>query len=142
MTASFATAIQYAGTSALVSAVGELDAAAGPALHQVIDAVLSRVSVALIDVHEVSFMDSAGFLYFLDLHRRLESGGLGVVVAGWQPQPQRLMDSIARLPGDGPDSAEHCALIGFRRMIREGAERERHDAARGMRTAREILPHW
>ncbi|MGW0364538.1 STAS domain-containing protein [Streptomyces sp. NPDC002990] len=139
MTASFHTVIQCAGNTVLISAAGELDAAAGPVLGQVLDVVPPEAAVALIDVHEVPFMDSSGLLLFLELHRRAEHRGFRVLVVGWQPQPRRLMGSIAGLPGAGPYSAKHSALVGFRRMIQERAERERHRAA-GEAAEGESLP--
>lgn len=142
MTASFGTAIQYTGNSALVSAAGELDVAAGPSLLKVLDAVAPEAAVALIDVHQVEFMDSTGLLLFLDLHRRLERRGLRVLVVGWQLQPKRLMGSIAGLPGDGPYGAPHDALLGFRRVLRERAGQERLRAARQRGHEGEVLPLW
>ncbi|MFJ6794879.1 STAS domain-containing protein [Streptomyces sp. NPDC091268] len=123
----FETTVQHAGNTIMVSVAGELDAAAEPALQAVPGELPPSARVALLDVHRVSFMDSAGLLLFLDLHRRLEQGGLRVLVVGWQTQPQRLMCWVAGLPADDDDpcAARQSALTGFRRMIRQGAEGRR-----------------
>ncbi|MEW2135582.1 STAS domain-containing protein [Streptomyces sp. NPDC005409] len=134
MKTAFETAIQHTAHRVVVTAMGDLDAAAEPSLRRVPDAVPAGTTVALIDVHGVPFMDSAGLLLLLDLHRRLELGGLRVLVVGWQPQPQRLMSRVAGLPadGDGPYAVRHSTLVGFRRMIRQRTE---HQRAEHQRTA-------
>ncbi|MGW0390662.1 STAS domain-containing protein [Streptomyces sp. NPDC003042] len=130
MKACLETAVQFAGNTVLISVEGDLDAAAEPALSRVLREVPPEAAVALIDVHAVTFMDSTGLLLFLDLHRRAECLGLRVLVVGWQPQPQRLMGSIAGLPaGPGAYSGKHGALVGFRRPIQERADAERGLAA-------------
>ncbi|MGR4878679.1 STAS domain-containing protein [Streptomyces sp. LARHCF249] len=130
MTVAFETAVQHGGNTIMVSVVGELDAAAEPALREAPGALPPAATVALIDVHRVTFMDSAGLLLFLDLHRRLERSGLRVLVVGWQTQPQRLMSRVAGLPADDGDpyAARHSALVGFRRMIQQRAEDQRRAA--------------
>ncbi|MGW7450138.1 STAS domain-containing protein [Streptomyces sp. NPDC054787] len=132
MKTTFETAIQYTAPTVMVAAIGDLDAAAEPSLRRVPDAVPEGTTVALIDVHGVPFMDSAGLLLLLDLHRRLELGGLRVLVVGWQPQPQRLMSRVAGLPADddGPYAVRHSALVGFRRMIQQRAAHQRIAADR------------
>ncbi|MFC9247666.1 STAS domain-containing protein [Streptomyces sp. NPDC057136] len=126
MTVSFGTAFQHTGSSVLVSVAGDLDAAAGPLLARVLDSVPSGTAVVIFDMHGVSFMDSAGLLLFLDLHRRAECRSLRVLVAGWQAQPQQLMEAVADLPGGHAYPRERAALMGFRRMVEERAERQRH----------------
>lgn len=137
MKTTFETAIQHTGHMVMVAAIGELDAAAESSLRHVPGAVPPGTTIALIDVHGVPFMDSAGLLLLLDLHRRLELGGLRVLVVGWQPQPQRVMSRVAGLPAeDGePYAVRHSALVGFRRMIQQRAEQQRAAAERtGMHT--------
>ncbi|MCX4631320.1 STAS domain-containing protein [Streptomyces sp. NBC_01443] len=70
-----------------------MGAAAAPVLQQALDQVTVQERVLMIDLHGVVFMDSAGLLMPLDLHRRAECLGLRVLVVGWQPQ--RLMAQVA-----------------------------------------------
>ncbi|MGW8885801.1 STAS domain-containing protein [Streptomyces sp. NPDC055749] len=125
MTVSFGTAFQRTGSSILVSAAGDLDAAAEPLLARVLDSVPSGAAVVIFDMHGVPFMDSAGLLLFLDLHRRAECRGLRVLVVGWRAQPQQVMGALADLPCGHAYPRERAALMGFRRMVEERAERQR-----------------
>ncbi|AWZ05236.1 STAS domain-containing protein [Streptomyces sp. ICC1] len=118
------TEVQRCGSTFLIGVSGELDAAAAPVLQQALDQVTVQERVLMIDVHGVVFMDSAGLLLLLDLHRRAECLGLRVLVVGWQPQPQRLMAQVAGMPGGGSSTGDRFALAGFRRLIEERARRE------------------
>ncbi|MFD3654500.1 STAS domain-containing protein [Streptomyces sp. NPDC058620] len=125
MTVTFRTAFQHTGGSVLVSAAGDLDAAAEPSLSRALGSVPPGTAVVIFDMRGVPFMDSAGLLLFLDLHRRAEHRGLKVLVVGWQSQPQQVMEVLAGLPGGKARPRERAALIGFRRMVEERAERQR-----------------
>ncbi|MER5277022.1 STAS domain-containing protein [Streptomyces sp. NPDC002809] len=127
--ATFTTALRRTGSSVLVSAAGELDAAAAPLLEQVLDVVQPSTDVLLLDVHDVQFMDSAGLLLLLELHRRAQLRVLRVIVVGWQAQPQRVMEAIAGLPPRGGCPPGRGALAGFRRLVRDRADRQRDSAA-------------
>lgn len=125
MTVTFGTGFQQTGSSVLVSAAGDLDAAAGPALARTLDGVPPRATVVIFDMHDVPFMDSAGLLLFLDLHLRAECRGLRVLVVGWQAQPKQVMEALAELPSGSGYPRERAALLGFRRMVEERADRQR-----------------
>ena len=140
MTVSFGTAFQYTGSSVLVSAAGDLDAAAEPLLAGTLASVPSAATVVILDMHGVTFMDSAGLLLFLDLHRRAECRGLRVLVVGWQAQPQQVMEAVAGLPGGHGYPPERAALMGFRRMVEERAERQRHLALRATAAPDGLVP--
>ncbi|MFF1343078.1 STAS domain-containing protein [Streptomyces sp. NPDC058290] len=84
---------------------GHLGDDAGTVLERAVDHVTDCERVLMIDVYRVVFMDPAGLLHLLDLHRRAECLGLRVLVVGWQPQPQELMARSARIPGPGPAPA-------------------------------------
>ncbi|MEU9094943.1 STAS domain-containing protein [Streptomyces sp. NPDC048428] len=127
--ATFTTALQRTGSSVLVSAAGDLDAAAAPFLEQVLNDVQPSADVLLLDVHDVQFMDSAGLLLFLELHRRAQLRVLRVIVVGWQAQPQRVMEAVAGLPPRGGCPPGRGALAGFRRLVQERADRQRESAA-------------
>ncbi|MCY0931489.1 STAS domain-containing protein [Streptomyces sp. H27-H1] len=118
------TEVQRCGSTLLVGVSGDLDAAAASLLQQALEQVTVHERVLMIDVHRVVFMDSAGLLLLLDLHRRAECLGLRVLVVGWQSQPQRLMAQVAGMPGPGSSTGERFALAGFRRLIEERAQRE------------------
>lgn len=132
------TMAQRNGSTVLISVVGDLDAAAEHPLGRALDAVTEDISVAMIDTHEVPFMDMAGLLLILDLHRRAECMGLRVLVVGWQPQPQQLMAEVAGLPGPGSVTGERSAVSGFRHLIEERAKRQRSGAADPLAD----LPSW
>ncbi|WP_051808124.1 STAS domain-containing protein [Streptomyces sp. NRRL F-2664] len=78
----------------------------------------------MIDLHSVAFMDCAGLLHILDLHRRAECLGMRVLVVGWQPQPQQVMARVAGMPEPGSPAGARYALAGFRRLIEDRALRE------------------
>lgn len=115
---------QRCGDTVLVGVSGELDAAAAPVLRRALEQVTADDRVLMIDLHEVTFMDSAGLLHLLDLHRRAECLRLRVLVIGWQPQPQQSMARPAAMPGPGPRTGESHPLAGFHRLIEERAQRE------------------
>ncbi|MEJ8640854.1 STAS domain-containing protein [Streptomyces sp. MS1.HAVA.3] len=122
------TVAQRSGSTVLISVVGDSDAAAEHTLGRALDSVTEDITVAMIDTHEVPFMDVAGLLLVLDLHRRAECMGLRVLVVGWQPQPQQLMAEVAGIPGPGSATGERYAVSGFRRLIEERAERRQSRA--------------
>ncbi|MER5897108.1 STAS domain-containing protein [Streptomyces sp. NPDC001876] len=129
MTSSLGTSFRQSGSSFLVGFAGDLDAAAGPALEHVLDCVPTGTTVVLLDMHGLEFLDSTGLLLFLDLHYRAELRGLKVIVVGWQAQPRSLMEKVGCLPEPSAPADNSAALLGFRRMIRLRAERQRHTAA-------------
>ncbi|MFD9381103.1 STAS domain-containing protein [Streptomyces sp. NPDC059999] len=116
--------VQYHGSTALVSASGELDADAGQSLQAALDGVTDEQDL-LMDLHGITVMDADGLLHLLDVHRRAECLGLRVLVTGWQPQPQQCMAEVAGIPGRGSATGERYAVAGFRRLIEERAHRAR-----------------
>ncbi|MFG2716611.1 STAS domain-containing protein [Streptomyces goshikiensis] len=120
--------VQYCGSTALLSASGELDEDAGEALQEALDGVTADVRDVLVDLHGVAVMDADGLLHLLDVHRRAECLGLRVLVTGWQPQPQQCMAEVAGIPGPGSATGERYAWAGFRRLIEERAQRARDSA--------------
>ncbi|GAA3019734.1 STAS domain-containing protein [Streptomyces fulvorobeus] len=124
MTVTFGTAFQHTGSSVLVSAAGDLDAAARTPLAHALDRVPAGTAVVVFDMRGVPFMDSAGLLLFLDLHRRAECRGLKVVVVGWQDQPRQVMEVVAELPDGRTYPRERTPFSGFRRMVQDRAERQ------------------
>ncbi|MGP3690964.1 STAS domain-containing protein [Streptomyces sp. IBSNAI002] len=118
------TEVQRCGSTLLIGVSGDLDAAAAPVLQGALAQGAVHEGVLMVDLQGVAFMDSAGLLLVLDLHRRAECLGLRVLVVGWQSQPQRLMARVASMPGPGSSTGERYALAGFRRLIEKRAWRE------------------
>ncbi|WP_328303098.1 STAS domain-containing protein [Streptomyces sp. NBC_00435] len=131
MRTSCETVVEHRGSTVLVCVTGELDVTAEHALRTALHAVPPETSTVLLDVHRVTFVDSAGLLLFLALHRRAEELGLRVLVAGWGSQPTRLMASMAALPADGAGSTPAGDLGGFRRLVEERLMRERTAVGKG-----------
>ncbi|WP_308379998.1 STAS domain-containing protein [Streptomyces sp. ISL-43] len=125
MTATFTTETERRGNTVLISFIGNLDAAAAPALHQALRDITADIAVLMVDLHHVPCMDTTGLLLLLDLHRRAECLGLRVLAVGWQAQPQQLMAAVAGIPGPGSSTGERYALAGFRHLIEGRAERAR-----------------
>ncbi|MFZ3467793.1 STAS domain-containing protein [Streptomyces sp. 4.24] len=125
MAASFTTETECRGNTVLISAIGSLDASAEPALHQALRDITADTAVLMVDLHHVPYMDTAGLLLLLDLHRRAECLGLRVLAVGWQAQPQQFMATVAGIPGPGSSTGERYALAGFRHLIEGRAERAR-----------------
>ncbi|MEU9182038.1 STAS domain-containing protein [Streptomyces sp. NPDC048550] len=119
-----ATDIQRSGT-VLISVTGTLDEDAGPALRRALNDVTADERELMVDLHGAVSMDSAGLLHLLAMHRRAENLGLRVLVVGWQPQPQQLMADVAGIRGRGSATGERYAVAGFRRLIKERAQRAR-----------------
>ncbi|UUU44370.1 STAS domain-containing protein [Streptomyces sp. NBC_00162] len=128
------TQVQHCGSSVLVSVGGELDEEAGTVLQQALDGVAIDARDLMVDLHGVVSMDSGGLLHVLELHRRAECLGLRVLVIGWQPQPQQLMAQIAGIRGPGSATGERYALAGFRRLLEQRAQHDRHFADFGVGT--------
>lgn len=118
---SFMTETECRGSTLLITVTGDLDTAAAPALRACLWAVAEGHSVVMIDLHGVPFMDTAGLLLLLDVHRRAECLGLRVLVVGWQRQPQELMAEVARIPGPGSATGERYGLASFRRLVEQRA---------------------
>lgn len=82
-----ASSVRVAGTgdhqATVVSIRGDIDLATAPGLRELLLPVLARgvVTPVLIDLSEVSFMDSTGVHLLVDTHRQLESQGRRFAVA-------------------------------------------------------------
>ncbi|WP_229920203.1 STAS domain-containing protein [Streptomyces avidinii] len=128
---------EHRGRTILVSAAGDLDESAAPALQGALDDNVSGAQALMIDLHGVAAMNRAGLLHLLELHRRGECLGLRVLVIGWQPQPRQLLAETAGITG--PDSAteRRHALAGFRHLITQRAQCAQNIAAT---TTAETLP--
>lgn len=109
----------------LVSVIGALDEDSGAALQRSLDEVTASERELMVDLHAATSMDAGGLLHLLALHRRAESLGLRVLVVGWQSQPQQFMADVAGIRGRDSTTGERYAVAGFRRLIKERAQRAR-----------------
>ncbi|NYI04481.1 STAS domain-containing protein [Allostreptomyces psammosilenae] len=75
----------------VLTPVGEIDYDARPALAAARARLPDPVGVVLLDMTEVSFMDSTGLHFLIDLRRRVAAGGGRLTLAGIQDQPIRLL---------------------------------------------------
>jgi anti-anti-sigma factor len=63
--------VSVAGSSAVLTAAGEIDSTSAPVLRQYLDSVLDDdVRELVIDLGQVSFLDSAGLCVLANAHRR------------------------------------------------------------------------
>ncbi|MDQ6817818.1 MAG: STAS domain-containing protein [Actinomycetota bacterium] len=71
---------------------GELDLAACPELEEELDQALrSQVSLVLVDLRELDFMDSTGLSALVRAHQRAEQNGQRFVLVNGSHQVQRLL---------------------------------------------------
>ncbi len=71
---------------------GELDLAASPALEEELDKALgSNVSLVLVDLRQLDFMDSTGLSALVRAHQRAEQTGQRFVLVNGSRQVQRLL---------------------------------------------------
>ncbi|MCX5070960.1 hypothetical protein OHA84_36695 [Streptomyces sp. NBC_00513] len=120
--------VRHCGSSILISATGKLDETAGEVLQRALDYVTMDEHDLVVDLHAVAAMDVDGLLHLLDMHRRAECLRLRVQVAGWQPQPQQCMATVAGIPGPRAGTGERYALPGFRRLLAQKGRRARDHA--------------
>lgn len=78
--------------AASVRVAGELDLDSAPRLKQVLDEGLGRVRLVLVDVRELSFVDSSGLHVLLDAAQRARNGGSRLVLVGVSVALERLLD--------------------------------------------------
>ena len=78
--------------AASVRVSGELDLATAPRLERTLREALGMARLVLLDLHEMSFMDSTGLRVLLDTSVRGRVQGASVVLAGASAQVERLLD--------------------------------------------------
>ena len=81
------------GGICLIRARGEVDVASAPRLQAAIDAAIeSKPTSMLIDLSEVSFLDSSGLRVLVDAQRRTSEMGAGFAVDGMSPALERVFE--------------------------------------------------
>ena len=80
---------------------GELDMSTAPQLGEVLDAAVEHGGAILVDLSELTFMDSTGINAFLRAAMSLRGRGC-LILHGEQPRVQRVMD-IVRVDGSIPN---------------------------------------
>lgn len=80
-----------------ISLQGELDECASKATRETLDAILSKSNIrkAVIDMSELSFMDSTGIGVLIGRYKKLHANGISLIIAN----PSNIVDKILRLSG-------------------------------------------
>lgn len=77
----------------IVRASGEIDIYSGPALRDVLrDALAAGPSQLVIDMAEVSFIDSSGLSVIIAAYKRAQDSGIDLVLRGPTPRVVRLLE--------------------------------------------------
>ena len=89
---SFLLAVDLAGAQPVVRLVGEVDMATSPAVKNILAELVEGGHLAVIvDLSEVTFMDSSGLHTLVDAQRRLSDSGGKVVLRKPGPAVDRLL---------------------------------------------------
>jgi anti-sigma B factor antagonist len=80
-----------------VDAAGEVDMSTAPRLLEIIDAAPDAARLVVVDLTEVSFLDSSGLSTLVKGQRRLASREIGLRVVVPSDHPVRRVFAIARL---------------------------------------------
>jgi anti-anti-sigma factor len=78
---------------------GELDIATAPELVEMLDRFRRQKHAVVLDLGEVTFMDSTGLTTLMDAHRAAENDGWAFEIRRASPAVQRVFDlaGVARL---------------------------------------------
>jgi anti-sigma B factor antagonist len=78
---------------ATIALSGELDMATAPILSDSLAPFEGNgVSTIILDLHDLTFLDSSGLLAFLEARRRAMSNGHRVLLSGASPSARRLFE--------------------------------------------------
>ncbi|MFZ0378289.1 MAG: STAS domain-containing protein [Solirubrobacteraceae bacterium] len=100
----FRIAVFQVGTGTTIKVVGELDNAAGAELLERFDQVAPAASGVVLDLSEVSFIDSAGMRTIIVIEHRVADGSMSLTIAPPAPEVTELLqvtgiaDHIALAP--------------------------------------------
>jgi anti-sigma B factor antagonist len=82
------------GDAVVVAPVGEVDLATVDALQAELDAAAGESAQLVLDLRDITFMDSAGLRLLLHLSRTLEDAGGTLTVVRGTREVQRLFDLV------------------------------------------------
>jgi anti-sigma B factor antagonist len=84
--------VRREGPAAVIAISGELDLASGPRLEEQLSAVDSDVTLVVVDLRGLEFMDSTGLSIIVRAHQRLAEHDCELSLVRGSPQVQRLLD--------------------------------------------------
>jgi anti-sigma B factor antagonist len=90
----FSVSRRRAGDGVAVVAVGEIDLVTVDAVQAEIDAARGETRVVLLDLRDVTFIDSAGVRLVLEGSRALAAAGGELVVVRGGPEVRRVFDLV------------------------------------------------
>lgn len=92
MNAEFQVEVRREGSAALIAISGELDLASGPRLEEELSSLDPDVSLVVVDLRRLEFMDSTGLSIIVRAHQRLAEQDRELSLVRGSPQVQRLLD--------------------------------------------------
>lgn len=92
MSAEFQVEVRREGSASVIAVSGELDLASGPQLEEELSAIDPEVSLVVIDLRRLEFMDSTGLSIIVRAHQRLAEQERDLSLVRGSPQVQRLLD--------------------------------------------------
>lgn len=107
--------VERNGSVAVVAVSGEVDAATAPQLRQQFDELLGESQQEfVIDLSQVSFMDSSGLASLVQLFKRVRIGHGDVRLCGLQPEVSRVFEltRLHRVFDVFPDRAAAVSSFG------------------------------
>ncbi len=90
--AEFQVEVRREGSAAVIAISGELDLASGPRLEQELAALNSDITLVVVDLRQLEFMDSTGLSIIVRAHQRLAEHDCELSLVRGSPQVQRLLD--------------------------------------------------
>jgi anti-anti-sigma factor len=90
----FSVTRRRADGAVVVVPVGEIDLATVDALQAEVDAAADEAELVVLDLREVSFIDSAGLRLVVHSSRSLETGGGTLAVVRGSREVQRVFDLV------------------------------------------------
>lgn len=81
------------GRTCVVAAAGEIDVATGPKLRDSLDAAIDRgTDLVVVDLLDVSFIDSTGLGVLIRTSKRIEEAGGGLRLVASEPRILKLFE--------------------------------------------------
>lgn len=92
MNVEFQVEVRREGSAALIAISGELDLASGPRLEEELSSLDPDVTLVVVDLRRLEFMDSTGLSIIVRAHQRLADQDRELSLVRGSPQVQRLLD--------------------------------------------------